>query len=222
MTTNTPVAKTGSMLFWPIALTALVLAARLVGELLDGPELLFGKAAGGGFALVSITYLVPLFGAYYGWRLTGMRDAPDRPGIALGLSLFGGVVAIAGVALSIGVLELPYPTFIYVIAGSALLSLLICWRAWPGLFRKLFVYALAVRLLVVAVTVAALALDLDTHFTALPSDAEGVEMPLLQRGVSLCTPQLLFWIPFTTSLGGIFGAMASMLRGRRRDDRIDD
>lgn len=219
---NPPVAKTGSMLFWPIALSALVLAARFVGELVDGPELLFGKAAGGGLGLVSITFLVPLIGAWFGWRLTGMREAPDRPGIALGLSFFALVIAIAGVALSIFVLELPYPTFIYVMAGSALLSLVLCWRAWPAVFRKLFAYGLAVRLLVVALTVVALALGLGTHFTALPPDAEREGMPLFERGVMLCTPQLLFWIPFTTAVGGIFGALSSMVRGRRSDDRIDD
>ncbi|MFY9344666.1 MAG: hypothetical protein WAT39_19390, partial [Planctomycetota bacterium] len=58
----------------PLLLAAVVTFAltgvRLAGELLGGPEWLFGRAAGGGGALLGIGWLIPVVGAWFGRRLS--------------------------------------------------------------------------------------------------------------------------------------------------------
>ena len=139
--TSAPSARPSSpKLLWPFLLltsflvSVLLLQTRLIGELVDGPALLFGdKSAGGSGALISITYLVPLLGAVFGWILTGQRDAPDRPGLAAGLHVLALGTVIVGFGLVIAVLEVQYPTFLYLLAPVSAFSLFLCWRAccWP-------------------------------------------------------------------------------------------
>ena len=70
-------AGTKQLVLVPAAITLGVTLLRLVGELLDWSPLLFNKEAGGGGALVGIAWLVPVFGAWFGWRLA-RAGAADR------------------------------------------------------------------------------------------------------------------------------------------------
>ncbi len=56
----------------PALITLAVTLLRLVGELLDWPSLFFNAEAGGGFAIVGIVWLAPIFGVCFP---TGARNA---------------------------------------------------------------------------------------------------------------------------------------------------
>ena len=59
----------------PAVITLAVTLLRLVGELQGWSPLLFNREAGGGGALVGISWLVPVFGAWFGWKLAGPARA---------------------------------------------------------------------------------------------------------------------------------------------------
>jgi len=78
---------TRKLILVPAVITLAVTLLRLVGELQGWSPLLFNKEAGGGGALVGIAWLVPIFGAWFGWKLTRAGSGPGGIGRALGLTL---------------------------------------------------------------------------------------------------------------------------------------
>ncbi len=79
----------------PAILSLLVSLVRLTGELMQGSELFFNRAAGGPGALIGITWLVPIFGFYFGWSLVGRGFASVSPWRTVGVSLIGLVILVA-------------------------------------------------------------------------------------------------------------------------------
>ena len=59
----------------PAVITIAVTLIRLVAELMDLPSWLANKEAGGSGAIIGISWLAPLFGAYFGAKLV---DAPGK------------------------------------------------------------------------------------------------------------------------------------------------
>jgi hypothetical protein len=59
----------------PAVITLAVTLLRLVGEFMNLPSWLASKEAGGAGALIGISWLAPLFGAYFGVKL---RGAPGK------------------------------------------------------------------------------------------------------------------------------------------------
>jgi hypothetical protein len=213
----TPLPPAWRTVRWLVLVSILVVLVRLVGELAGWDPQLFGKEPGG-FSLVGASWLIPLVGFVFGWIVTGKGRAPDRPGLALILHLTGLVVLIAGViAISQNV---DYPVVIGALAGLGLVCFLFAWRAWPELIRYTLLYALAVRLAVVAVTLVAFALGWDTHFVKVQAELGAIADS--ERLVRLVAAQVVFWIPGTVLAAGAVAAVASLIRGRRPDDAVDD
>ncbi len=69
----------------PAVITLAVTLLRLIGELQGWSPALFNRNAGGGGALVGIAWLVPVFGAWFGWKLGKVGAFPGSLGRALGL-----------------------------------------------------------------------------------------------------------------------------------------
>ena len=61
--------RIGRMVLGPALITLAVTLLRLVGELQGWSPRLFSREAGGGGALVGISWLVPVFGAWFGCKL---------------------------------------------------------------------------------------------------------------------------------------------------------
>src|SRR5512143_1804188 len=112
----------GRLVAVPAAITLAVTLLRLAGELLHWSPALFSRAPGGGGSLVGISWLVPLFGLYFGLRLA-RTEAPPRP--------------LAGLGLLVAALAL--------FAAAAVASVAVALPAWPRLGRVLLAYALAAR-----------------------------------------------------------------------------
>src|SRR5260221_9558181 len=88
----------------PAVITLAVTLLRLAGELMHWSPALFNTAAGGGGALVGISWLVPVFGIYFGLKLASAGQAPAAAGPAIGYSVlrFGLVPALGIGAVKLG------------------------------------------------------------------------------------------------------------------------
>ncbi|MHC4815256.1 MAG: hypothetical protein ACYTGW_20245 [Planctomycetota bacterium] len=204
------------LVLWPpLAVTWAVLLIRLGGELIEGPAWLFCRDAGGGAAVVGISWLVVVFGAYFGWRLAKEGRGPNRPGGVLLVHVVANAVAIGGMfglgAAGIIDFEKPGPAIAYgfaAVCGGA--SLLMLW-AWPALFLANLTYGFLARLGVIAVTIPATLYSWDTHFSKLGE--RGMQEATWGHVMKLSMAQICFWIPFTILVAGLFGALAAMFAG---------
>jgi hypothetical protein len=214
--TDVASARTGRMILVPAVITLGVTLLRLVGELQGWSPRLFGRQAGGGGALVGISWLVPVFGAWFGWTLARSGERPGRLGRAFGLAILGLVLMpLAGVVLQrMGMAGVTLTTLgVYVVAS--IVGLVAAIYAWPGLGRVLLAYALAARIPVALVMLAAILGNWGTHYDVLPPGAP--EMTGLWKWFVIgFVPQMTIWLWFTVVIGGIFGIAAGALAGRKR------
>ncbi len=197
----------------PALITFAITILRLVGELLDWSPTFFSRTAGGGLAVVGIVWLVPIFGAWFGQRLTAAGEAPPSVGRAFKL----GIVAIllfpaAGTVANL--LHLPGIATLGLFALVALVSAELGRRAWPSLGRLLTVYGLAARLPVVIVMLVAMLLKLGTHYDVAPPEFQGMNVWLLWLTIGLL-PQITIWMAFTIVIGMLAGCVAHLATRRR-------
>lgn len=207
----------------PALISLAITLIRLAGELLGWAPRWFSTAPGGGAALLGITWLVPVFGAWFGWRLA--RD-PDRPRArrTIPLHLAAIVTWVGGFQFVIHVLKFDTSTRdgliaqLLSMAAASVLAALIAWAAWPRLARLDLAYAVLARIPVVLITFVAVIADWGTHYEKLgPDDYAG--FPPVVRAVWLAVAQLVFWPAFTLAAGGLFGSLvaACVPRGDRAD-----
>jgi hypothetical protein len=196
----------------PALVTLVVTALRFCGELLDLGPPLFGRAAGGGGALVGIGWLIPVCGAWLALRLLRAGRGPARPILALATMLVG--VGLVAVAFAIARLAMsPTPWAMAVGAAGSVFAGICAFHAWRELGRLLFAYAIAARVPVMALAFADVFLELGTHYGKLaPGAAEYAALP---RALVLCLAQAVFWVPLTLLGGGLAGLLAAALARRR-------
>lgn len=208
--------RTGRLILVPAVVTLVVTLLRLVGELQNWSPALFSRAPGGGGSLVGISWLVPIFGAWFGWVLARSGERPGSVGRALGLTVLAiAIVPATGfVARALGLPELSLATLgLYAVVSLAGLAVAV-W-AWPGLGRVLLTYAFAARIPVVLVMLFAILGHWGTHYDVLPAGAP--EMPPFPKWLAIgVLPQMTIWLWFTVAIGGLFGIVAAAIAGRRR------
>ena len=196
------------LILWPAVITLAITLLRLVGELQGWAPAFFNRSAGGGGALVGISWLPFLLGPYFALKLSKDGKGPAGAWKVAGLALLGLVLAIAGFAtaqgLKLGVGAI-FAAFLIALAVSFL-----PFRAWPELGRTLFAYALAARLPVVIVMLLAISGKWGTHYDVLPPDPPPALLtlgPLGQWFFIGVLPQMTIWIAQTVLLGTLFGAV---------------
>ena len=79
--------RIGKLILVPAVITLAVTLLRLVGELQGWSPTLFARECIFCGALVGIWWLVPVFGAWFGWKLTRAGSGPGSLGRAFGLTL---------------------------------------------------------------------------------------------------------------------------------------
>jgi hypothetical protein len=200
------------LILWPAVITLVITLLRLTGELQGWSTLLFNPAPGGGAALVGISWLPFLFGPYFAWKLARGGKGPRRPWTPAGLALLGIVLAVvvfgAVQALKLGVGAI-LAAFLVSLAAA-----FIPWKSWPELGKLLLAYALAARVPVVIVMLAAIFGNWGTHYDALPPDPppDLVAMGPLGRWFFIgFIPQLTIWIAHTILVGTLVGAIVVAL-----------
>ncbi len=198
----------------PALITLGVTVVRLLGEMLGGPQILFGSEAGGGFSLVGIVWLVLIFGVYFGKKLARLGYGPASGGgrAALGLLLALAVI-VAGALLAILLVE-----SLWMQAGLFVLfswvSIFIGQRAWPEAGQILTAYGLAARIPVAALMLPAILNRWGTHYDKPPPDFPAGIPPFQEWILVGLVPQLSFWIAFTVIVGGL-AAVAGAALARR-------
>ena len=214
--TETKSVYVTSLITIPALITLGITILRLVGELEHWPKPWFSAAAGGGGAIVGISWLPIIFGPYFALRLAGAGDGPSSVGKAVGWALGGLVVLVIG-----GVLAGVTATHPSILTGLAFLVMLVAAFVarigWRSLGNSLLAYAFAARIPVVVVMFLAMqgngGQGWGTHYDAAPPN---VQFPsfgtrFLYSGV---LPQLCFWIGWTVVAGAIVGTVANAITRR--------
>jgi hypothetical protein len=205
----------GRLVLLPAVITLAVTLLRLFGELQGWSPRLFSREPGGGGALVGISWLVPIFGAWFGWTIARSGAAPVRLGRSLGLTFLAFLVMpLLGVAAHVaGLPEVSLGTFALYVVG-AVAGALLGWRAWPALGRTLLAYAIAARVPVAIVMLFAILGSWGTHYDAPPPGLPAMG-PIARWLLIGLLPQMTIWIWFTVVVGGLFGLAAAVLARRR-------
>jgi hypothetical protein len=208
--------RPGKLILVPAVITLAVTLLRLTGELLHWSPALFNPAAGGGGALVGISWLVPIFGVYFGVRLAQAGQVPARVGRGLGLVLLAlALVPAAGAAAAALRIDQQSATAFVIFVVASIVAVPIAHRAWPGLGRVLLLYAFAARVPVAVLMLFAIFGSWGTHYDAPPPGLP--EMGPLARWLwTGLVPQLTIWIAYTVVIGALFGIVAGALVTRRR------
>jgi predicted lysophospholipase L1 biosynthesis ABC-type transport system permease subunit len=169
--------------------------------------------------------LVPVFGSWFGWKLTRAGSGPGSLGRAFGLALAALAVLplTAFLARKAGIVpermwrpNVPVTslTILSVFVVVFFVGVAIGILAWPALGRTLLAYGLAARVPVALLMLVAMLGNWGTHYDARPSYPP--QMSTLAWWVALgLVPQLSFWIWYTIGFGAPFGIVAAAIARRR-------
>jgi hypothetical protein len=199
----------------PSVITLAITLLRLVGELQNWSPSLFGKAAGGGGTLVGISWLIPVFGFYFGWRLARLGFKAKNPGKVAGFAILA-IAVIFALAFGAQALQLRFMWTLVIFCVASLAAVFFVFPTWPAFSRTVLAYAFAARIPVVIVMLIAILGNWGTHYDVAPPNAPEVDSmaPLVKWLWIGLLPQMTVWI-FTTLVGGaVFGAIASAIAGR--------
>jgi hypothetical protein len=204
------------MIVVPAIITLVVTLLRLFGELHHWSTSLFNPEAGGGGALVGISWLIPLFGGYFAYRLHKAGQGPSRPWRALGFAVLA-LALIPLVAAAGSALKAPFVALIVVWSIVSWIAIAIAFRGWPALGRTLLAYAFAARVPVAILMLFAIYGHWGTHYDVAPPSAPQVDAmaPLLKWFWIGFLPQMTIWIYMTVVGGMIVGAVVAAIVGRR-------
>ena len=198
----------------PSLITLGVTLLRLVGELQHWPTALFNPAAGGGGAIIGISWLPLIFGVYFAFKLSEAGEGPEDRGRAVRLSIVGLVLFIAGGVL----VAVPQINIIVKIVLGLILAVLaigLQYSGWPKLFNVLLAYAYAARIPVLIVMYIAMRGNWGTHYDVAPPDfpADTAFWPKFMQIAFL--PQMFLWIAFTIITGMLTGSIAAAIKQRK-------
>jgi len=217
MSPEAPTSRAPNLILVPAVITLAVTLLRLAGELQGWSPRFFSRAPGGGGALVGISWLVLVFGAWFGWKLGRGGASPAGLGRALGITVVA-LVILPGLGFAASALKMdPHATgtFAVYVVGS-ILALAVGLQAWPALGRTLLAYAFAARVPVALLMLLAIFGNWGTHYDVPPFPEFPAMAPLLKWFYIGFLPQLTIWIAFTVVVGSLFGIPAGALARRGR------
>lgn len=189
------------LILLPAIISLAVTLLRLTGELMHWSSILFNRSAGGGGAIVGITWLPFFFGPYFAVKLWDKDHRPSSSGKAVGYALLGAVLLFAGTALII-----TRPSNFLAVVGLLLMAAAIVLQfvPWRALAKTLIAYAYTARVPVAIVMFFAMQGHWGTHYDATPP--EGLPAAFWPRYLAVAiAPQLLMWVAYTIIVGILFG-----------------
>lgn len=191
-----------------------VFAARIYGEFHDwgSPWVgVGGKDAGGGGAILGVSWLMPIAGLLLGVLCAGLFGGPTSAKKVLARSGIGLVVVIGGFAAGMGILGFQGAPL--VVIPAAIVGAILAATSWPLLGKVLLAYGALVRIPIAVLTFPAVHFGWGTHMDKMPPEAG--EMTLEQTAQGLAQAQVFVWIPATILFGMLFAGLAMLLVGRR-------
>jgi len=199
----------------PSVITLGITLLRLVGELEHWSPLFFSTAAGGGMAVVGISWLPIIFGPYFAVKLTRSGHGASSVWKTFGLSLLGMVIMVAGMIVGFAP-QLKFPGkeilgIVLVALGPTMVTL-----GWPALFQVLVAYGYAARIPVAILMFFALRGHWGTHYDGLPPNYSAPTSFFGEYMYVAFEPQMIFWIAFTVVVGSLLGTLvtAVVFRGK--------
>lgn len=207
-----PAPATFRLILWPSLLTLAISITRLVGE----QQGWVTDESGGAGALLGISWCIPLFGGWFGWRLARAGSFPrgKKPWLwaLLATLAFVGTMAYGFRPLlhadkSDATFELVRAAVLHgVLVGLA--GACAMFFVWPRLACTLLLYGLGARATVVAITWYAKSQDLHTHHVKF--GPPGIERDSMQETmVSACLAQFGAWVPLTIFGGMLVGCLCA-------------
>ncbi len=200
----------------PALITLGITILRLVGELEQWPKPWFSAAAGGGGAIVGISWLPIIFGPYFALKLAGAGEGPSSAGKAIGYAFLGlALLVVSGVVAERSFAH--HPAVALIGLSLMLVSAFIPGIGWRALGNTLLAYAFAARIPVLIVMLVAMlgngGQGWGTHYDVAPPGfpARSFATKFFDLAV---LPQMTLWIGFTVVVGSIFGAIAAAIAGR--------
>lgn len=202
----------------PAIVTLAVTLLRLYGELNKWTATYFNPTAGGGGSLVGISWLIPVFGLYFGWVLAKRGEGPSRPWKTFGIALLALVISTI---VFIASQKLGALAFLVISAVTSWIAIVFATRAWPALGKTLLAYAFAARIPVAIVMIFAIFGRWGTHYDVPPPDPAAAAVveamsPLAKWFWIGFVPQMSIWIYMTVVGGMIVGAVAAAIAGPKR------
>lgn len=191
----------------PAAFTLAVTALRLTGELEHWSRTFFDPQAGGGSAIVGITWLAPLFGIYFAVRLERAGEGAASAGRALGFGLLGAAVVVGGFMLARRLpLDNLHHWLLYIWSVLALAAL-VTLPGWRRLFTVMLAYALAARIPVAIIMLFAIRGHWGTHYDVAPPGDHFLNYFTEYLWIGFFA-QLVFWVGYTITSGMLCGGAA--------------
>jgi len=205
-----------SLIAIPALITLGITILRLVGELEHWPKPWFSAAAGGGGAIVGISWLPIIFGPYFALKLAGAGDGASSAGKAIGFAFLGLVLLIVGGVVAEASFK-HHPRVALLGLLLMLVSAFIPGLGWRSLGNTLLAYAFAARIPVLIVMLVAMlgngGQGWGTHYDVAPPGFPS--QTLAARFLHLAVfPQMTLWIGWTVVLGSIIGAIAAAIGHR--------
>ena len=211
-------ASTLSLILVPALVTLAVSILRVYGELQGWNPSLYNREAGGGGALVSITWLVLPIGFWIGYRMA--KHSAVEVNLPIATATYAAAVALFGggmfALIKLGWVDFPTDVdpgeahgvgWMLGLGGVALVVALLAWRR---LTLTMILYGILARLPVLVITWLDLDRNWDTHYgEAPPGLILNDESELIG---ALITPQLTLWpLVFTPVVGGVLGCVGARL-----------
>jgi hypothetical protein len=212
-------AETGSdkksivqLILVPSLITLAITVLRLEGELHHWGSPWFNSSAGGGGAIVGISWLPIIFGPYFALKLASSGEGTSSYGKAFAATIGGLVVMVLGGFL------------LFKSGNSAVLAVLgfvltlvaafIARTGWRSLGSTLIAYAFAARIPVLIVMYFAMRGGWGTHYDAV--EARFAAAPLWTKFFyDAFLPQMMFWIGYTVLIGSLFGEIVAVIFARK-------
>jgi hypothetical protein len=203
---------TWSLIAIPAAITLAITVVRLVGELEHWPAPWFNNAAGGGAAIIGISWLPIFFGPWFALKLARSGEAPSSGLKAIGFAVLS-VVVLVGSGFWVGKSQnLSYMLLVPFV--FMLVSAFIPGIGWPSLGKTLLAYAFAARVPVLVVMYIAMSANggqgWGTHYDAI--DPRLASFSFMRKYMyEAFVPQMTLWIGWTVAVGALFGSVTAAL-----------
>jgi hypothetical protein len=198
----------------PAVITLAVTLLRLLGELQHWSSLFFNRAAGGGGAIMGISWLPIIFGPYFAVKIARAGEEPMRFGKAFGFAALGVIIFLGGGFLGFAGGASPGK----MLAGLAVMVVAAALQfvPWRALAKTLIAYAYAARIPVAIVMFFAIRGNWGTHYDALPPEGAIPSGFWLKYLYIALIPQLVMWIAYTIILGALFGTAYVAIARRKK------
>ncbi|MGH9344496.1 MAG: hypothetical protein ACRD19_12130 [Terriglobia bacterium] len=191
----------------PAVITLGITILRLAGELEHWPTPWFNASAGGGGAIVGISWLPIIFGPYFAWKLATAGESPEKMGRAAAFWVLGLIVLAVGGFIAFSTIS--HPSIVTII-GFLLMLVAACIPrlGWRSLGNVLLAYAFAARIPVLIVMFFAMrgngGAGWGTHYDVVPPTFAHASFGTRFFDFAL-VPQMTLWIGWTVIVGSLLG-----------------